>query len=61
MGVFETELEPVLVVVFFFNDMPPEKVPDRLKGIFDRSGFSTGADAQIMPRSISTAAAIQRG
>jgi hypothetical protein len=48
-------------VDFFFNETPPDKVPDKLKGIFERRGFRTGAEAQMTPRSISTAAAIQRG
>ena len=31
----------------FLNDMPRDRVPDKLKGILASSGRSTGADAQI--------------
>ena len=56
------DFEPCPVPVpFFFSEKPLEKVSERLKGIFERSGRRTGADAQMTPRSISTAAAIQSG
>ena len=48
-------------LALFLSEKPPERVLEILKGIFERRGFKTGADAQMTPRSISTAAAIQRG
>lgn len=37
----------LLMGVRWLNEIPREKVPERLKGIFARSGRSTGAEAQI--------------
>lgn len=45
----------------FFHDAAREKVSEKLKGILANSGRRTGADAQITPKSISMAAAIQSG
>lgn len=61
LAVDEVESSPVPVLMFF-SELPPEKapekVPERLREIFEKSGFRTGADAQMMPRSTSIAAAI---
>lgn len=48
----ECDADALAVSVFdefalFLKDMPPEKDCDRLKGIFARRGFSTGAEAHI--------------
>jgi hypothetical protein len=40
-------LEVQSVAFDFLNEMPPERVCERLKGIVASSGRSTGAEAQI--------------
>jgi hypothetical protein len=47
-GAFGMGVDPVYgLLLDFLKEMPPEKVPDRLKGILASSGRSTGADAHI--------------